>query len=74
MTKPWPETRVACQAMTGVPVAFDQRDEVLDRLQAGAFRAGAPAAQVLGRMAGMLVVEGLEVLAPAQGSSGGELG
>ena len=49
-----------------VPVAFDQRDEVLDRLQAGAFRAGAPAAQVLGRMAGMLVVEGLEVLAPAQ--------
>ena len=50
---------MACQVMTGVPVVFDQRDEVGDRLQAGAFRAVAPAAQVLGPVAGMLVVEGV---------------
>jgi hypothetical protein len=30
-----------------VPVVFDQGDELLDRLQPGAFRAGAPAPQVL---------------------------
>ena len=57
-----------------VPVVFDQGDGVLDRLQAGAFRAVAPASQVLGSVAGVLVVEGLEILPPAQGPSGGQLG
>jgi hypothetical protein len=57
-----------------IPVVFGQGDEVLDRLQAGAFRAGAPAAQVLGCIAGVLVIEGLEVLAPAQRPGGRELG
>ena len=67
-------SRLACQAMTGVPVLFDEGDEVFDGLEAGAFRAVAPASQVLGRVAGVLVVEGLEVLAPAQGPGGRELG
>ena len=57
-----------------LPVLLDQGDELLDRVQAGAFRAVAPAVQVLGGVAGVLVVEGLEVLASAQRSSGGQLG
>ncbi|MEJ7744261.1 MAG: hypothetical protein WKF73_18025 [Nocardioidaceae bacterium] len=55
-------------------MVLHEGDEVLDGLQAGAFRAGAPAAQVLGCVAGVLVVEGLEVLAPPQGPGGRELG
>ncbi len=39
---------------------LDQGDEIIDRLQAGAFGAVAPASQVLGGVAGVLVVEGLE--------------
>ena len=46
-------SRLACQARTGVPVLFDEGDEVLDGLEAGAFRAVAPAAQVLGSVAGV---------------------
>jgi hypothetical protein len=42
-----------------VPVLFDQGDEVCDGLQAGAFRAGAPASEVFGCGAGVLVVEGV---------------
>ena len=67
-------SRLACQARTGVPVLFDEGDEVLDGLEAGAFRAVAPAAQVLGSVAGVLVVEGLEVLSPPQCPGGRELG
>ncbi len=57
-----------------VPVLFDEGDEVFDGLEAGACRAGAPASQVLGGVAGVLVREGLEVLAPALGPGGGQLG
>ena len=39
-----------------VPMVLHEGDEVLDGLQTGAFRAGAPAAQVLGCVAGVLVV------------------
>jgi hypothetical protein len=39
-------------------VFFHERYEVFDGLEAGAFRAGAPASQVLGGVAGVLVVEG----------------
>jgi hypothetical protein len=56
-----------------VEVFLDQGDEVFDGLQAGAFGAGAPASQVLGGVAGVLVVEGLEVLSPAQCPGGGQL-
>ena len=41
-----------------VPVFFRERDEVFDGLEAGAFGAVAPAAQVLGGVAGVLVVKG----------------
>jgi len=40
----------------GVSVAFDQRDEVLDRGLTGASRAVAPAAQAFERRVEMLVV------------------
>jgi hypothetical protein len=65
---------VLCQAMMGVPVVVDQGDELLDRLQPRAFRPVAPAPQVGGGVAGVLVVEGLEVLSPAPGPGGRELG
>ena len=55
-----------------VEVLLDE-DDVFDRLQAGAFRTVAPASQVLGCVAGVLVIEGLETLAPAQRSGGGQL-
>lgn len=51
----------------------DEGDDVFEWLQAGSFRAVAPASQALGCVAGMLVVEGLEVLASAPGSGGGQL-
>ena len=57
-----------------LPVLLDQGDELLDGLQAGAFRTGAPAAQVGGCVAGVLVVEGWEVLSPAPGPGGCQLG
>ena len=55
-------------------MSFHEGYEVFDGLEAGAFRAVAPASEVGGGVAGVLVVEGLEVLAPAQCPGGRELG
>jgi hypothetical protein len=55
--------QVACvPGDDALPVLLHECCEVFDGLQAGAFRAVAPASQVLVRIAGVLVVEGLEVL------------
>ncbi len=55
-----------------VPVLLDEADEVFDGLPPAALGAVAPAAQVCLGIVHAVVVEGLEVLAPAVCPGGGQ--